>query len=231
MDLCVTWSYHVLAFTAMIIFTKYATLSLIYACFMEASSVLYSRFPPSTTATNIHLHPDYFIMFTCSLLSWYAAYSLNACQFRTMFYKLNYVESGLSRLWGGTGNSLMRFYDITSWSYPSEKEQEVASKNNILSNYRMFRNYMLIAPSASGDWRLSSIFQSPDTVDSTTLPPSFQWHNPESAWLTLCVRASNYRWCSNIDSFFYTVTPPKNGASILNLKKSQKSFLNKNKHM
>ena len=43
------------------------------------------------------------IMFTCSLLPWYAAYSLNACQFRTMFYKLNYVESGLSRLRGGHG--------------------------------------------------------------------------------------------------------------------------------
>ena len=33
--------------------------------------------------------------------------------------KLNYVESGLSRLCGGpdTGNSHMRFYDVTSWSY------------------------------------------------------------------------------------------------------------------
>ena len=41
-DLCVTGSYHVHAFTAMITFYKYAVLSLIYACFMEASSVLYS---------------------------------------------------------------------------------------------------------------------------------------------------------------------------------------------
>ena len=35
-DLCVTGSYHVHAFTAMIMFHKYAVLSLIYACFMEA---------------------------------------------------------------------------------------------------------------------------------------------------------------------------------------------------
>ena len=34
----------------------------------------------------------------------------------------------------------------------SEREQEAMSKNNnILSDYRMFRNFMLIAPSASGD--------------------------------------------------------------------------------
>ena len=34
------------------------------------------------------------------------------------FYKLNYVESGLSRLCGGQGgNSRMRIYDVTSWSY------------------------------------------------------------------------------------------------------------------
>ena len=38
----------------MIIFTKYAVLSLIYACFMEASSVLYSQFPPSTTLPRIY---------------------------------------------------------------------------------------------------------------------------------------------------------------------------------
>ena len=33
------------------------------------------------------------------------------------FSKLNYVERGLSRLCGDTGNSHMRFYDVTSWSY------------------------------------------------------------------------------------------------------------------
>ena len=41
-------------------------------CIMEASSVLYSRFPPSTTATNIHLHPDYFsLLILCSLALFY----------------------------------------------------------------------------------------------------------------------------------------------------------------
>ena len=34
-------------------------------------------------------------------------------------------------------------------------------------------------------------------------PPSFQWHNPRSAWLSLRVRASNYRWCPTIDNFLY----------------------------
>ena len=34
-------------------------------------------------------------------------------------------------------------------------------------------------------------------------PPSFQWHNPVSAWLSLRVRASDYRWCPNIDCFLY----------------------------
>ena len=42
-------------------------------------------------------------------------------------------------------------------------------KHNILSDYRMIRHLTLIAPSASEDWRSSSIFQSPDTVDSTFL--------------------------------------------------------------
>ena len=35
--------------------------------------------------------------------------------------KLNYVERGLSRLFGGhghgTGNSHVMFYDVTSWNY------------------------------------------------------------------------------------------------------------------
>ena len=38
-----------------------------------------------------------------------------------------------------------------------------------LTDYRIFRTVTLIAPSASGDWRSSSIFQSPDTVDSAFL--------------------------------------------------------------
>ena len=38
-----------------------------------------------------------------------------------------------------------------------------------LSDYRVVRNFMLIAPSASGDWQSSSIFQSQVTVDSTFL--------------------------------------------------------------
>ena len=67
-DLCVTGSYHGHAFTAI---HKYScTQSYIYACFMrEASSVLYSRFPPSITDTNIHLHPHYFSLQILCLLA------------------------------------------------------------------------------------------------------------------------------------------------------------------
>ena len=39
----------------------------------------------------------------------------------------------------------------------------------ILADYRMFWTVMLIAHRASADWHLSSIFQSPDTVDSAFL--------------------------------------------------------------
>ena len=70
-------------------------------------------------------------------------------------------------------------------------------KHIIFSDYRMVRNFTLIAPSASGDWRSSSIFQIRWT------PPSFQWHNP--AWLSLRVRTSDYRRCPNIDSFLYLI--------------------------
>ena len=52
----------------MIIFTKYADSVLYMHVFMEASFILYSRFPPSTTATNIHLHPDYFSLLILCLL-------------------------------------------------------------------------------------------------------------------------------------------------------------------
>ena len=38
-------------------------------------------------------------------------------------------------------------------------------------------------------------------------PPSFQWHNPVSAWLSIRVRASDYRWCPNIDNFLYSTAP------------------------
>ena len=49
----------------------------------------------------------------------------------------------------------------------SEKEQEAASVNT--ADYQMFQTVKLIAFSASGDWRSSSIFQSPVTVDSAFL--------------------------------------------------------------
>ena len=53
----------------MIIITKYAVLSLVYCIHvLWRLAVLYSRFPPSTTATNVHLHPDYFNLLIVCLL-------------------------------------------------------------------------------------------------------------------------------------------------------------------
>ena len=57
------------------------------------------------------------IVLTWSLLPWYAAHSLKACQFRTIF---NYIERGLSTYRDyavSTENSHVRFYDVTTWSY------------------------------------------------------------------------------------------------------------------
>ena len=48
---------------------------------------------------------------------------------------------------------------------------ESCFKKKTESGVRKHRTVTLIAPSASGDWRSSSIFQSPDTVDSAFLWP------------------------------------------------------------
>ena len=81
----------------------------------------------------------------------------------------------------------------------------------ILADYRMFWTVTLIARSASGDWRSSSIFPLPDTVDSA---PSFPWHNWVSAWLNLHVRASDYHWCPIIDCLLYMYKCLKHAFSI-----------------
>ena len=66
----------------------------------------------------------------------------------------------------------------------------------ILSDYQMFRNFALTVLAQVGidDW--APFFSR--RIQWT--PPSFQWHNPVSAWLSLRVRASDYRWCPNIVS-------------------------------
>ena len=90
--------------------------SVLYACFMEASSVLYSRFLPSTTATNIYLHPDYFSLLILCLLGLFYLDMLHTLWMHAS--KLNYVERRLLRLCvGRRGTPNVRFYDITSWSY------------------------------------------------------------------------------------------------------------------
>ena len=81
--------------------------SVLYARFMEASSVLYSRFLPSTTATNIYLHPDYFSLLILCLNGLFYLDMLHTLWMHAsseqFLVKLNYVERGLSRLCGGHG--------------------------------------------------------------------------------------------------------------------------------
>ena len=80
----------------------------------------------------------------------------------------------------------------------SEREQEATSENKIFYPI-IVRSEML---------RSSPLAQ--EGIDDRApffsrwirwTPPSFQWHNPVSAWLSLHVRASNYCWCPNIDYF------------------------------
>ena len=73
----------------------------------------------------------------------------------------------------------------------------------ILADYRMSRTVTLIAPSASRDCRSSFIFFS-RWIRWT--PPSFPWHNRVSAWLSLRVRASDYRWWPSMDGLLYLET-------------------------
>ena len=64
------------------------------------SSVLYSRFP-SSTATNIHLHPDYFSLLILCLLALFYLDMRILSECMLVQNNLNYVERGLSRLCGG----------------------------------------------------------------------------------------------------------------------------------
>ena len=70
----------------------------------------------------------------------------------------------------------------------SEREQEAASENTLFYHV-----------SQAGIDDRAPFF----SCRIRWTPPSFQWHNPGSAWLSLRVRASNYRWCPNIDNFLY----------------------------
>ena len=73
-----------------------------------------------------------------------------------------------------------------------EREQKVASKNNIIECSEILHSSPVVQ--AGIDNRVPFFSR---RIQWT--PPSFQWHNPVSAWLSLCVRVSDYRWCPNID--------------------------------
>ena len=70
------------------------------------------------------------------------------------------------------------------------------------SDYRMFQNFTLSPLAQAGIDNRAPFFSR--WIRWT--PPSFQWHNPVSAWLSLRVRASDYRWCPNIDCFLYIIS-------------------------
>ena len=80
----------------------------------------------------------------------------------------------------------------------SEREQEAASENTIFYPIIECSKILPSLPLAQAgiDNRLPFV-----SCRRRWSPPSFQWHNPVSAWLSLRVRASDYRWCPNIDSF------------------------------
>ena len=67
--------------------------------------------PTPITATNIHLHPDYFSLLILCLLGLFYLDMLH-----TLSMHASSEQRGLSRLCGGTGKSHVRSYDVTSWS-------------------------------------------------------------------------------------------------------------------
>ena len=94
----------------------------------RASSELYNPFLPPRL-------PRIYTFILTTLVYWYYAYLLSftliCCIFskcmlvQNNLVKLNYVERGLSRLCGGHGNSHMRFYDVTSWSYVNLDDPDI----------------------------------------------------------------------------------------------------------
>ena len=83
---------------------------------METSSVLYGRFFPSTTATNIYLHSDYFILLTLCLLVLFYLDLLHTHAVSSEQVKLRRKRVIAIMRWA-RGNSHVRFHDVTSWSY------------------------------------------------------------------------------------------------------------------
>ena len=80
----------------------------------------------------------------------------------------------------------------------SEREQETTSENKIFHPIIVWSEMLRSSPLAQAGIDDRALFFSP-LIRWT--PPSFQWHNPVSAWLSLRVRASDYCWCPNIDCF------------------------------
>ena len=80
----------------------------------------------------------------------------------------------------------------------SEREQEAASENKIFHPIIVWSEMLRSSPLAQAGIDDRAPFFS-RWIRWT--PPSFQWHNPVSAWLSLRVRASDYCWCPNIDYF------------------------------
>ena len=82
----------------------------------------------------------------------------------------------------------------------SEREQEATSENKIFHPIIVWSEMLRSSPLAQAGIDDRAPFSS--RLIWWTLP-SFQWHNPVSAWLSLRVRASDYCWCPNIDCFLY----------------------------
>ena len=82
----------------------------------------------------------------------------------------------------------------------SEREQEATSENKIFHPIIVWSEMLRSSPLAQEGIDDRAPFFS-RWIRWT--PPSFQWHNPVSAWLSLRVRASDYCWCPNIDCFLY----------------------------
>ena len=80
----------------------------------------------------------------------------------------------------------------------SEREQEATSENKIFHPIIVWSEMLRSSPLAQAGIDDRAPFFS-RLIRWT--PPSFQWHNPVSAWLSLRVRASDYCWCPNIDCF------------------------------
>ena len=92
----------------------------------------------------------------------------------------------------------------------SEREQEATSENKIFRPIIVWSEMLRSSPLAQAGIDDRAPFFS-RWIRWT--PPSFQWHNPVSAWLSLRVRVSDYCWCPNIDCFLYQDVPHYNRLS------------------